>query len=242
MQFGLGTYAISLAAGGLSTLSPCVLPLVPILIGSAVAAHRLGPWALAAGLTLSFTLVGVALAAFGTALGLDPTTFRSIAAVLLIAFGLLLVSPLLQERFAAAAAGVSAAGNGVLSRVTLNGIAGQFVLGLLLGIVWSPCVGPTLGAAVTLASQGEHLTQVTLVMALFGFGASLPLVLLGSVSREAMVRLRGKLLSVGHNGKKALGGLMLLLGAFILSGIDKQIEAWVLDSAPAWLVRIGTTL
>jgi len=242
VQFGVGTYGISLAAGSLSTLSPCVLPLVPILIGSAVAAHRLGPWALAGGLTLSFTLVGVALASFGASLGLDPTTFRTAAAGLLIAFGILLLSPLLQERFATATAGVSAAGHGMLSRVTLNGLPGQFVLGVLLGVVWSPCVGPTLGAAVTLASQGEHLAQVTLVMALFGFGASIPLILLGFVSREAMVRMRGRLLSAGRSGKKVLGTVMLVLGAFIMTGIDKRVEAWILDVAPAWFTQIGTTL
>jgi cytochrome c biogenesis protein CcdA len=242
MQFGLGTYGVSLAAGGLSTLSPCVLPLAPILIGAAVAAHRLGPWALAAGLTASFTVIGVALAAFGTVLGLDADTFRGVAAVLMVLFGLLLVSPLLQGRFSAATAGVSAAGHGLLAGVTVNGLAGQFILGLLLGVVWSPCVGPTLGAAVTLASQGEQLPQVALVMALFGIGASVPLVALGFVSREAMARLRGRLLSAGRGGARLLGVVMLLFGAFILTGFDKRAEAWMLDSAPAWLVRIGTAL
>lgn len=242
MQFGLGTYGISLAAGSLSTLSPCVLPLVPILLASAVTAHRLGPWALAAGLTLSFTVVGVALASAGASLGLDPTTFRTVAAVLLIVFGVLLLSVKLQERFAAATSGLSAAGHGLLARVTLGGLPGQFVLGVLLGIVWSPCVGPTFGAAVTLASQGEELAQVTLVMALFGFGASLPLVLLGLASRGAMTRLRGRLLAAGRGGKKVLGAVMLVLGAFILTGIDKRVEAWIVDVAPPWITQIGTSL
>jgi cytochrome c biogenesis protein CcdA len=242
MQFGAGTYAVSLAAGGLSTLSPCVLPLVPILVGSAVTAHRLGPWALAAGLALSFTVVGVALASFGAAFGLDPATFRTVAAVLLVVFGVLLLSPLLQQRFATATSGVSAAGNGLLSRLPLNGLGGQFILGVLLGIVWSPCVGPTLGAAITLASQGEQLTQVALVMALFGLGASLPLLVLGLASRKAMGRLRGRLLAIGHGGKKVLGTVMLALGAFILTGFDKRAEAWMLDVAPAWLVTLGTSL
>lgn len=242
MQFGLGTYGISLAAGSLSTLSPCVLPLIPILLASAVTAHRLGPWALAAGLTLSFTVVGVVLAGAGASLGLDPTTFRTVAAMLLIVFGVLLLSAKLQERFAAATSGLSAAGHGLLARVTLGGLPGQFVLGVLLGIVWSPCVGPTLGAAVTLASQGEGLAQVTLVMALFGFGASLPLVLLGLASRGAVARLRGRLLAAGRGGRKLLGTVMLALGAFIVAGIDKRVEAWILDVAPPWITRIGTSL
>lgn len=242
MEFGLGTYGIGFAAGSLSVLSPCVLPLVPILIGTAASVHRRGPLALAAGLTLSFAVIGVLLASAGASLGLDQTVFRNIAALMLLGFGVLLLSTGLQERFTAAASGASSAGQGMLSRLTLDGLSGQFVLGLLLGVVWIPCVGPTLGATITLASQGQQLAQVMLVMALFGLGAGLPLVILGSLSREAMLRLRGKLLAAGRQGTKVLGAVMLLLGVFILTGLDKRFETWVLDVAPAWLTQIGTSL
>jgi cytochrome c biogenesis protein CcdA len=242
MEFGLGTYGIGFAAGSLSVLSPCVLPLVPILIGTAASAHRRGPLALAAGLTLSFALIGVLLASAGASLGLDQTVFRNIAALMLFGFGVLLLSSGLQERFAVAASGASSAGQDMLSRLTLDGLSGQFVLGLLLGVVWTPCVGPTLGATLTLASQGQQLGQVMLMMALFGLGAGLPLVILGSLSRAAMLRLRGRLLAAGQQGKKILGAVMLLLAVFILTGLDKQFESWVLDAAPAWLTQIGTSL
>lgn len=242
MVFGLGTYGIGFAAGSLSVLSPCVLPLVPILIGSAASAHRRGPLALAAGLTLSFAVIGVLIASAGASLGLDQTVFRNIAALMLLGFGLLLLSTGLQERFAVAASGASSAGQGMLARVTLDGLPGQFVLGLLLGVVWSPCVGPTLGATITLASQGRQLGQVILMMALFGLGAGLPLVILGTLSREAMLRVRGKLLIAGRQGKKVLGAVMLLLAIFILTGLDKRFEAWMLDTAPAWLTQVGTSL
>lgn len=242
MEFGLGTYGIGFAAGSLSILSPCVLPLVPILVGTAASAHRRGPLALAAGLTLSFAAIGVLLASAGASLGLDPTVFRDAAALMLLGFGVLLLSTSLQERFAVVASGASSAGQGILARVTLDGLFGQFVLGLLLGLVWSPCVGPTLGATITLASQGQQLGQVMLVMALFGLGAGLPLVILGSLSREVMLRMRGKLLAAGRQGKKVLGAVMLLLGVFILTALDKRFEAWVLDLAPAWLAQIGTSL
>lgn len=242
MEFGLGSYGLALAAGGLSTLSPCVLPLLPILLATAVAAHRLGPYALAGGLALSFTVVGVLVASLGAALGLDQGVFRLVAASLLIAFGVVLLSARLQERFAVATSGLSGAGNSLLARVSLDGFSGQFILGLLLGVVWSPCVGPTLGAAVTLASQGRDLGQVTLLMALFGIGAGIPLIALGLVSRGAMAKVRGKLLAAGKFGKQALGGVMLLLGILILSGADKLFEAWVLQAAPEWLARLTTSI
>lgn len=242
----IATYALSLLAGGLSTLSPCVLPLVPIVLATAVAAHRLGPFALAAGLALSFTLVGVLIASIGVSLGIDQEVLQTIAAVMLMVFGVLLLSARLQERFATATSGVSGTGQNLISRVTsrlsLDGLPGQFLLGMLLGLVWSPCVGPTLGAAITLASQGQSLGRVTLQMALFGIGAGIPLMLLGSLSRQSMMKLRGTLLAGGKLGKQILGAVMLLLGVLIISGGDKIAQTWLVQSSPDWLVRLTTSL
>jgi cytochrome c biogenesis protein CcdA len=218
MDFGLSAYGLSFVAGGLSTLSPC------------------------GGLMLSFTVVGVFIASLGASIGIDQGVFRSIAAVILASFGVILLSSQLQERFAVATSGVSGAGQSLLAKLTLDGLPGQFVLGLLLGVVWSPCVGPTLGAAITVASQGEDLGKVAMVMAAFGLGAGLPLMLLGLASREAMMRIRGRLMSAGKLGKKILGAVMLLLGGAILSGADKLFETWVLNSAPDWLVRLTTSI
>lgn len=235
----LSTYFFSLVAGSLSILSPCVLPLIPILITSALNTHKLGPYALAGGLALSFTVVGVFLATLGASLGLDQDTFRIVAAILLIVFGVILLSAGLQERFAVAASGLSSSGQSLLNRVSTDTLGGQFMLGLILGVVWSPCVGPTLGAAITLASQGESLGHITLVMALFGLGAGVPLILLGLLSRQAMMRFRDKLLLAGQTGKKVLGILLLLVGFMIIFGWDKQLESLALDHLPQWLVDLS---
>ena len=239
MLSALSAYFFSLAAGSLSTLSPCVLPLIPILITSALNTHKLGPYALAGGLALSFTVVGVFLATLGATLGLDQETFRMVAAVLLIGFGIILLSSALQERFAVAASGLSNSGQSLLNRISTDSLSGQFMLGLILGVVWSPCVGPTLGAAITLASQGESLWHITLVMALFGIGAGVPLILLGLLSRQAMMRFRDKLLFAGQTGKKVLGALLLLVGIMIIMGWDKQLESLALDILPEWLINLS---
>jgi len=110
----------------------------------------------------------------------------------------------------------------------------------LLGLVWSPCVGPTLGAAITLASQGENLLKITGVMATFGLGAAIPLVVLGLISRPLMMRFRGKLMETGKRGKQILGLVLLLLGTAVLSGGDKLFEIWVLKMAPQWLIELTT--
>jgi cytochrome c-type biogenesis protein len=240
VNFGTGTYGLGLLAGALSTLSPCVLPLVPVLVASAVNAHRWGPLALGAGLALSFTVVGLFFVTVGASLGLDPGTFRTAGAVILAVFGLILLVPKLQELFARAAGTLSNSGNQLLTRVTFDGLTGQLIVGLLLGVVWSPCVGPTLGAATTLASQGKDLRQIAFLMLIFGIGAAAPLVVLGSLSRASLMKVRGRLLSAGQYGKQVFGGVMLVLGVLIATGTDKSLEAWILDRTPDWLTALTT--
>ncbi len=241
-ELGLATYGLSFVAGNLSTLSPCVLPLIPILVGTAMTGHRLGPLALGGGLAISFATTGTLLASLGNVFDFDPNILRLFSAWLLVAFGLILLSTWLQQRFAAATAGIGGAGNNWIAKFNMTGLSGQFILGLLLGLAWSPCVGPTLGVAIGLASQGEQLAQVALTMLLFGLGASLPIVLLGMLSREGMQRVRGKMASIGSNGKKILGSIMLVLGVLIISGLDKQLEISFLNIAPDWLVTLTTTI
>ena len=160
MNFGLPTYGLGLLAGALSTLSPCVLPLIPVLVASAVNAHRWGAVALGIGLALSFAIVGIFLATLGASLGLDPETFRIVGACILAMFGLVMLVPKLQDLFTRATSILSNSGNQLLARMTFEGLLGQFFVGVSLGLVWSPCVGPTLGAATTLASQGKDLGQI----------------------------------------------------------------------------------
>src|SRR5689334_17563230 len=145
MDFGLGTYALGFLAGLLSTLSPCVLPLIPILLGTAITQHRYGAFALIGGLVASFAVLGTAIAFLGASFGINQEHFRAVGAALLIAFGVMLLSTTLQYRFAVAAAGLSSGGESVLAQLKLDGLAGQFIVGLTLGVIWSPCVGPTLG-------------------------------------------------------------------------------------------------
>ena len=240
MDFGVGSYAFSLAAGTLSTLSPCVLPIVPILLASAASAHRHAPLALAAGLALSYAVVGSTLAWAGAALGVDTGGFRLVGAAILGLLGMVLMSGALQRRFASATSGVGNAGHQLLSRLRLDGLVGQFVVGLVLGVVWSPCVGPTLGAAVVLAAQATNLPQVASLMAVFGIGAALPILLLAYASRSVMGKMRGAMLQAGLAGKALLGASMVLVAAVILLGLDKPVETWLVDHSPAWLTELTT--
>ncbi|HEX2448366.1 MAG TPA: cytochrome c biogenesis protein CcdA [Methyloceanibacter sp.] len=236
----IGTLGLALLAGSLSVLSPCVLPLLPIVLGTAATEHRLGPLALAVGLAISFTAIGLFVATVGFAIGLDTNVFRLVSAVLLIAVGLVLLVPKLQEQFALAAAPVSNWTGGYADNFTPGGLAGQFGLGLLLGAVWSPCVGPTLGAASLLAAKGENLGQVALTVLVFGIGAALPLMLLGFLSREAMMRWKSRMMEAGKGGKTLLGVLLVAIGLFVATGLDKKLDTVLVDASPEWLTKLTT--
>lgn len=233
--------ALAFAAGLLSILSPCVLPLVPIVLGAAVVAHPLGAFALAAGLAVSFTALGLLLALVGFGLGFDPGLFRVIAAAIMIMLGVVLVVPSWQAKLAAAGGPVSSWADRRFGGFASSGLAGQFAIGLLLGAVWSPCVGPTLGAASLLASRGQDLPRVTLTMVVFGIGAAVPLILLGLLSRATLMRVRSSLMSAGKLGKALLGAAFIVIGVAIVSGADKKIEAALVDASPQWLTELTTS-
>ncbi len=234
------TLLLALLAGVLSVLSPCVLPLLPLVLGAAASEGRLGPAFLAAGMTLSFVTIGMFVALVGFSIGLDQGFFRALAALMLIAVGAILVLPALQGKLAVAAGPVSGWVDDRFGRFNGGGYGGQFATGLLLGAVWSPCVGPTLGAASLLAAQGTDLLQVTATMTFFGIGAALPLLLLGTLSREMLLRWRGRMLATGQSLKTVLGLLLVTAGILILSGFDKVFEATLVELSPQWLTALTT--
>lgn len=240
MELGIGAYGFGLLAGILTTLSPCVLPILPVLLGSATTAHPRAPLVLALGLAVSYAIIGTGIAWMGASLGINTAYFRYGGAIILGLFGVILLSGGLQQRFANATSGIGNAGNTLLNKISPEGLKGQFLTGLVLGVIWSPCVGPTLGGAIMLASQGSHLPQVALVMGIFGIGAALPVVALAYVSRSFFLHIRGKLMHAGKTGKLILGGIMIAIAIFILTGADKTVEVWLLNIIPDWMTSLTT--
>ena len=231
---------LSFAAGALTILSPCVLPLIPIVMGSAAQRDRFGPLALSAGLVASFTVTGFVVAVFGSSLGLDAEIVRSAGAVLLILFGAVMLLVSGQSLFARLAGPVANWAATKQQGLADKGLAGQALIGVLLGIVWSPCVGPTLGTATVLASQGQSLGAVAVVMGAFGLGIASVLLLLSLATRGFLQRWRVRMMATGHRGKIVLGAMLIAVGLAILLGIDRMLEAAILSISPDWLIEWST--
>lgn len=236
MSLELTAIPLAFFAGILGVLSPCVWPLVPIVMGSAASGGRFGPYALAVGLSLSFAIAGTLLSWLLVSVGLDPELFRYLAAALLVAVALTLLNKAIGDWLTLRLSRLTSWFNvGTNSEL---GWTGQFFVGLLLGLVWLPCVGPTLGAAIALASMGQNLVAAFIVMLAFGVGTASVLLLAGQLSGSLLSRLRPGLLRGGSGGKKLLGWVLLLLGGLVLTGGDKLLETWVVSWLPEWASQI----
>jgi cytochrome c-type biogenesis protein len=178
----------------------------------------------------------------GFSIGLDPTAFRLAVAALILIIGIVLVVPALQTRFALAAAPVATGGQALIDRLRPSGIGGQFALGMLLGAIWSPCSGPTLGAAIGLAAQSETAGRAAMVMAMFSVGAATPILALAYGSRQAIFARRDLLARTSRIAKPLMGAALIGVGVFVLTGFDKVVEASLTRAMPDWLVTVTTRL
>lgn len=232
----MSEFLLAYAAGLVVLLNPCVLPVLPILIGSALNEGRYGPAALTAGLVLSFCLFGFLILTLGFKIGLEQETTRQAAAVLLLAVGLLLLSTRAQAVFARLATPLASGGQTLLNRLSGRGVTGQFAIGLLLGLVWAPCVGPVLGVAIASASQGENLAQAFATFLVFGGGVATILLAFAYASRGLLELRSGGVRGAARWSKPLLGGILVAVGIAILTGWDKAAETALLAAMPDWLI------
>jgi cytochrome c-type biogenesis protein len=236
----MGALLLGTLAGALTTLSPCVLPILPFVVLGALDRHRFGPLALAAGLIVAFAGVGMLVYGAGWVFDISSDSIRLASATMLVVFGAFLLSTTLTERFSALGAPASGMLNRALERFSPTSIGGQFALGALLGAVWSPCSGPTLGAAVSLAASGNSPGTAVATMIFFGAGASLPLLAVAYGSRQTLRARRELFAKIERRIRPALGAVLIAAGLLVLIGLDRALEAAFVNVMPHWLVTLTT--
>lgn len=226
---------LSLAAGGLTTLSPCVFPLLPLVLGGAIQANRFAPVAMGVGMIASFAAIGMAVGALGPVLGLDTETVRTAGAAMLVAFAAVMLVPALGERFTHWMLPLASTASAASARLNAGSLAGALLLGGVLGLVWSPCSGPLLGSALTLVASEGGVARGGLALGIFGLGAAIPLVGVAYASRRGFSRVRDFVLARMEHVRIGFALLLGLMGVAILTGGDKWMEARVLQWLPdAW--------
>jgi cytochrome c-type biogenesis protein len=232
MALEVASLPLALLAGILSILSPCVWPLVPIVMASSANKGRFGPLFLALGLSTAFALAGGLLTYILLNMGLSPDAFRWFGAAMLVLIGLILVVPRLSEW-------VNLQLSILTSRFDIGdrdstSAFGQFGIGMLLGLVWLPCVGPTLGAAIALASLGQDMVLASITMFTFGLGTAGALIATAYVSQKLLDTYRPNVFANVATAKKVLGYLMLALGLMVFTGVDKMMETLAVQYLPDW--------
>lgn len=228
-------------AGLLTLINPCVLPVLPIVLAGSLQTDPRAPLALAAGMGLSFVALGTGVAAIGPALGIYPEDVTRIAALVMVGFGLVMVLPVLARRFSLASAGVAAAADARIA-ATPRGIGAEFAGGALLGAVWSPCIGPTLGAAIALASTGEGIGHAAAVMAAFAAGVATLFLSAAYGLRGWLRRNMGRAVALSARARPVMGWVFIAVGAALFLGLNHILDAAALQILPAWLVDLSVSI
>ncbi len=234
----MGELVIPFFAGILTTLSPCVLPVLPFVTASSLGKSRLGPLALSVGLLITFVGTSVLLALSGRVLGINQNTLKVIAGLGLLFSGLLFLVPALAEKFTNLFSSAVQGANQASNKNYGGPLVTEFISGIFLGVVWAPCSGPSLGAAISLAAQSETASRAIVILSVFGIGAVIPLLGIAYGARRLLSKLKRHSTAL-MNIKKVFGALMVLFGLLVTTGLDKFVEAWLLSAMPqSWMELI----
>ncbi len=217
---------LAFLGGVLTVLSPCVLPILPVLVGRSLQSHKYGPIALVVGLVSGFALAGSLLgftASWFTGLA---NALRYGAIVILLVLGLLAIFPDWSYRLFS-----YLPIHRWTKEPTRGGLGGEFWLGTQLGLLWTPCAGPVLGGILVLAAVNHNVISAFGLLVAYGMGAALPLLAIAYGGRAFSRRLL-KLRSHSATLQRA-GGVMIVVTAIaILLGWDVQVQLWLAPLFP----------
>ena len=232
-------FLLAIAAGALTVFAPCILPLLPLILGTSAGTAKSRPLVIVIGFVLSFSLFGAFFATAGTFFGVSNTALRQVAVVILTLFGLALLFPSVYQRLTARftarlqTAGTSLAHAGQGKGNVLSGLA----VGASLGLIWTPCAGPILGTIITLASQTKNTLLTGFLFAAYALGAAIPMLLIGYGGQALIRRFR----SFGAHAEvvnRIFGALILATALAIFLGWDQNIQTALLPLYPSNLLGL----
>jgi cytochrome c-type biogenesis protein len=216
---------LALLGGVLTVLSPCILPILPILVGRSLQSHRYGPVALVIGLTSGFAVAGSLLGITASWFTRLTNDLRTGAIVLLLFLGLLAIFPNWSDRL------FRYLPIGKLREPKRIGLIGEFWLGTQLGLLWTPCAGPVLASILVLAAVDHQVLGAFGLLVIYGIGAALPMLTIAYGGRTLSKRLLH--LRAHSQTLRRIGGVMIVVTAIaILAGWDVQVQLWLAPLFP----------
>ncbi len=216
-------------AGVATVATPCIIPILPPMLAGSVG-HKLRPVLIVAGSALTFTLMGGVFSALGFAAGVGKETLRFVFIAVIIGLGAVMFDEDLNQLYTRVASRIMSPISGSLAR-DRQSLGGAFVLGMALGIVWIPCVGPILGSVLAyVAYQGEILTGSILLL-IYSIGLGLPMLAIAYGGKYAGSRMEWAQKN-SIRIRKLAGGVLILTGLAMLFGLDKYIQTKLLPYFP----------
>ncbi len=230
----MGVFFLAIAAGFLTILAPCILPLLPFLLGTSGGKSPWRPLMTIVGFVGSFSVLGAAFATAGTFFGVSNEAFRTVAVALLLLFGLALLFESVYDRAMAGLQPVLARLSAKVSggARTRTDAASGLLVGVSLGLVWTPCAGPILGSILTLATRTNDYVTTLFLMFAYALGAGVPM---GGIAYGGQV-IQKRLLGIGrwqHVLNKIFGVMVVAMALLILTGYDLAFQTWLIQFYPS---------
>jgi cytochrome c biogenesis protein CcdA/thiol-disulfide isomerase/thioredoxin len=233
----------SCIAGILTVLSPCVLPILPILLAVSIGQGRYRPLGIIIGLVLSFAFFTLAITSLVNLLGISPNFLRYAAIAFIAFFGLTMLSERLNSTLSFITSRVAQVGTVIQekSQAAGQGFLSGFIFGIALGLIWTPCAGPILATIATLVATGSITVQTVIITLAYSIGTGIPLFLIAYGGNKIL----GALPTVSTYSEliRKLFGIVLILSAFAIAfHADVILQQFTLNYFPALRIETNKTV
>ncbi len=217
-------------AGIVTILSPCILPVLPLILAGSVTQGRLRPWGIIIGFIFSFTFFTLSLSLLVRATGVSADVVRLFAIIVIVGFGVVLLFPWLQQRVEIFFSKIP----GMLPKQEeRSGFLGGILLGLSLGLLWTPCVGPILASVIALALTGSVNQAAVWITLAYATGTALPMLAITYGGRGLLTKLPWLSVNTARI-QQGFGVIMIIVGIAISFNLDRQFQAYILRVFPQY--------
>ncbi len=230
-------FLLAILAGMLTIGAPCILPLLPILLATSIGrSGKFRPLFIIGGFIISFAVVALALSYLVSSLMIAPDILRKIAIFGLFVFGLFMLFPSAFEKITSRLGRITTKAD-ALSREAGSGNFGGFVLGLLLGLIWTPCAGPVLGAILTLIATSSDISQAGILLVAYAIGAGIPMLVIAYGSQYITTKVQS-IARYSRVIQKCFGLIVIIIALSMYLGYDLLWQAKLLEYFPTLVPKL----
>lgn len=217
-------------AGIVTILSPCILPILPIVLAGSVTGGKRKPFGIVTGFIASFTFFTLFLSLIVSSLHISADVLRLFSIVVIFIFGLSLLIPQVQLYIEIFFSKIS---NRFSPKSQSDGFLAGVLVGLSLGLLWTPCVGPILASVITLALTGSVTTTAFFITLAYSIGTALPMLFITYSGRTLFQKVPWLLAQTKHI-QQVFGVVMMLTAIALMFNIDRKFQVWVLQTFPQY--------